>query len=50
MEDYFWLFATAGGAALLGLAIAYAMMRQRHLRPLEKEMQDEKVERLYHKR
>ena len=49
MENYLWLFATAGGAAILGRAIAYAMIRQKRLDPTEKRMQDDKVERLYHK-
>lgn len=32
MEGYsiFWLLITAGGAALLGAAIAYGVMRNRH--------------------
>jgi hypothetical protein len=49
MENYLWLFATAGGAAILGLAIAYAVMRQKRLDPVEKQMQDDKVKHLYHK-
>lgn len=50
MADYLWLFVVAGGAILLGLAIAFGTARQRRLRPAEKRMQDEKVDRLYDKK
>jgi len=50
MADYLWLFVVAGGAVLLGLAIAFAVARQRRLPPAEKRMQDETVERLYDKK
>ncbi|WP_200934681.1 hypothetical protein [Rhizobium sp. Leaf341] len=50
MENYVWLFATAGGAAILGLALAYGLSTQRRLSRTEKEQQDNKVEDLYGKR
>lgn len=49
MIDYLWLFAVAGGAAILGVAIAYGLARQRKLHPREKEFQEQRVRRLYNK-
>jgi hypothetical protein len=42
-----WLIAIAGGALLLGLALAYAQMNNRRLTGAEKTAQDEKVRELY---
>jgi len=33
MDDWLWLFATAGGAAILGLAIYYGVLRSKTHRP-----------------
>jgi len=45
--DYLWLFATAGGAFILGAAVAYAILRQKPLRPAAKEAQKQKIDELY---
>lgn len=50
MADFLWLFVTAGGAAILGIGIAYAMLRSRKLTPEEKAAQDQRTRELYHKR
>jgi hypothetical protein len=50
MANYLWLFVVAGGATLLGVAIGFAVARQRRLRPTEKRAQDEKVKELYGKK
>ncbi|MEA3536325.1 hypothetical protein [Rhizobium sp. CC-YZS058] len=50
MENNIWLFATAGGALILGLAIAYGIMARRRLSGVEKAMQKRRVEELYDKR
>jgi formate hydrogenlyase subunit 3/multisubunit Na+/H+ antiporter MnhD subunit len=47
--DYFWLFATGGGAALLGCALLYGSTRSRRLTPTERSMRDDKVRELYDK-
>lgn len=47
MGDYFWLFATAGGAFILGAVMAYALLRARPLTPREQAAQDRKVEEMY---
>ena len=45
--DYLWLLVTAGGAFILGAAVAYAVMKQKPLPPAAKEAQKRKVEELY---
>ncbi|WP_198023389.1 hypothetical protein M728_004604 (plasmid) [Ensifer sp. WSM1721] len=45
--DYLWLFATAGGAFILGAAVAYAILRQKPLPPAAKEAQKRKIDELY---
>ena len=47
MEDWFWLFAVAGGALLLGAALAYGVLRQRALPASEQDRQNEQVRSLY---
>lgn len=47
IEDYFWLFAVAGGALLLGAALAYGVLRQRPLSAAEQDRQNEQVRSLY---
>ncbi len=47
MTEMFWLFATAGGAAILGVAIAYALLTRRRLTAGERQAQTRKVDRLY---
>ncbi|SEL42141.1 hypothetical protein SAMN04487976_10843 [Xaviernesmea oryzae] len=47
MINNVWLLAIAGGALVLGAAIAFAIMRQRRLRPDEKRAQDANIDRLY---
>ncbi len=47
MAEMFWLFAIAGGAAILGAAIAYALLVRRRLTPGEQRAQDRKVDSLY---
>ena len=49
MENIAWLFAIAGGAFVLGAVIAFALMRQRRLRPDEARAQDATIDRLYSK-
>jgi hypothetical protein len=48
MTNYLWLLVVAGGPALIALAIAYAMIRNRRLTPREKQAQHQAVERMYH--
>lgn len=50
MENYLWLFATAAGAAILGLALASGLSSQRKLSRDERERQAERVVDLYDKR
>ncbi|WP_315927853.1 hypothetical protein [Mesorhizobium sp. SP-1A] len=50
MADYLWLFATGGGAIILGAAIAYALLRGRRLTHGEQAAQDRKVDKLYSER
>jgi len=45
--DYLWLFATAGGALILGIVIAYGVLRRRRLSADEKRAQEREVKRLY---
>jgi hypothetical protein len=47
--DHLWLFATAGGAFILGCAIAYAMLKSQRLSADEQARQDRKVRELYDK-
>ncbi|MCA1439512.1 hypothetical protein I6F07_04605 [Ensifer sp. IC4062] len=47
LMDYLWLLVTAGGAFVLGAALAYAVMRQKRLPPAVKEAQNRKVRKLY---
>jgi hypothetical protein len=47
MTDMFWLFATAGGAAVLGIALAYALLLRQPLSYDEKRAQERKVKQLY---
>lgn len=47
--DNIWLIATAGGAFVLGAAIAYGIMRNRKLSGGERAAQDRKVRDLYAK-
>lgn len=47
MTELFWLFAIAGGAAILGTAIAYALLSRRRLSHGEKRAQTRKVNQLY---
>ncbi|WP_087005374.1 hypothetical protein [Rhizobium sullae] len=49
IADYLWLFAIAGGAFLLGCAIAYGMLTNRKLSHSEQDAQDRKVRKLYEK-
>lgn len=46
--EYLWLFATAGGALILGIALAYAMTHNRRLSASEKAKRDAKTRELYH--
>lgn len=47
MENYLWLILVAGGAATLGLALAYAMLKNRKLTPEERQMQAEETRKIY---
>lgn len=47
MEDYLWLLAVAGGAVLLGAALAYGVLQQRLLLASEQDRQDARVRSLY---
>lgn len=42
-EDYFWLLAVAGGAMLLGAALAYGVLKQKPLSASEQDRQDARV-------
>ncbi len=50
MADYLWLFTTAGGAAILAIVIAYALLLHLLLTRDEPIAQDRKVEELYKER
>ncbi|WEX77500.1 hypothetical protein PYH37_002301 [Sinorhizobium numidicum] len=47
LTDYLWLFATAGGAFLLGCALMYAVTKQKPLPPALKEAQERKIKKEY---
>jgi len=47
IADYLWLFATLGGAAIIGIALVYGVARQRRLSRTEKNAQDRKVQQMY---
>lgn len=47
MADYFWLFAIAGGVLILGIALAYGVLRQKPLSASERDRQDRGVRSLY---
>jgi len=47
MADELWLFIVTGGVALLGVAIAYGIYKQRRLTPDESRRQADKVDELY---
>jgi hypothetical protein len=46
--SFWWLIATAGGAFLLGVGFAYALLRNRPLTPREQAESDRKTRELYH--
>ena len=50
IADYLWLFATLGGAAIIGITLIYGIARQRRLSQTEKNAQDHKVKEMYEKR
>lgn len=47
MAELSWLLVVAGGAALMGLVIAYALINRRRLTAPERARRDAKVDRLY---
>lgn len=50
MEDgggALWLILTVGGVLLLGLALAYATLRNRKIRPTEHAQTEAATDRLY---
>lgn len=47
MSNFLWFLVVAGGPALIGIAIAYAMLRSRRLTSGEKQAQHEAVDKLY---
>ena len=49
MADKLWFVIVALGPVLLGIVIAYGLMRRRRLGAAEKIRQEEAVERLYDK-
>jgi hypothetical protein len=49
MTTFLWLLVVAGGPALIGIVIAYAMLRSRPLTAGEKQAQHEAVDKLYHR-
>jgi hypothetical protein len=48
MTEYLWLFVVVGGPIILGLIMAYGMMKRRRLTHAEKDARDQKTEKLYH--
>lgn len=44
-----WLFAILGGAVLLGLAIAYGMMKSSHASRRQRDAAERGARDLYHK-
>jgi hypothetical protein len=49
VAEYLWLFAIAGGAFLLGCAIAYGMLTNRKLSRSEQDAPNSKMRKLYEK-
>ncbi|MBB6180594.1 hypothetical protein [Pseudorhizobium flavum] len=49
MADKLWFVIVAIGPVLLGLVIAFGLMRRRRIGTVEKARQEEAVERLYDK-
>jgi hypothetical protein len=48
ITDTIWgLLVVGGGALILGIAIAYGLLRQRRLRPEERARRDEATRDLY---
>ncbi|MGW9229581.1 hypothetical protein ACWGPT_01785 [Pseudorhizobium sp. NPDC055634] len=49
MADKLWFLIVAIGPVLLGLVLAFALMRKRRISSVEKARQEEAVEQLYDK-
>jgi hypothetical protein len=49
IADYLWLFATAGSAIIVGIALVYVFSKRRRLGRVEQSAQDHKVREMYHK-
>ncbi len=49
MADNLWFVIVGIGPLLLGVAIAYALMKRRRLTGTEKMQQEQAIERLYDK-
>ena len=47
MAELFWLFASAGSAAILGTAIAYVLLTRRPLTGREQKAQGSRIDWLY---
>ncbi|KQV33274.1 hypothetical protein [Rhizobium sp. Root1204] len=47
MANYIWLLIVAGGAFLLGGALAFGVMRQRPLSGRERDLQNQRTRELY---
>jgi hypothetical protein len=47
MTTFLWLLVVVGGPLLIGLALAYGMMRSRRLSRTEERVREDAIERLY---
>ena len=47
MEEFSWVLVVVGGPLLLGIVIAFALLRRRRLTPDERRAQHRAIEREY---
>jgi hypothetical protein len=47
MTEYLWLFVVLGGPIILGIIMAYGMIKRRRLTPSEKEARNRKTRQLF---
>ncbi|MCT7377427.1 hypothetical protein [Chelativorans salis] len=47
LMNYLWLFAVAGGPAILAAAFIYALLKRRRLKREERKKRDEATRELY---
>lgn len=47
LTEFLWLFVVVGGPTILGIVMAYGMIKQRRLTRVEKEAADRKTKEMY---